>query len=216
MPNSTKTRPERREIAELTLLFEVGQILDRSMDLREVAAPILKAMAKHMGMVRGTLMLRERGSDEIIIAEAYGLSRKQQKLGRYNIGEGVSGRVVQTGRPVVVPKISEEPLFLDRTGVRDGLEKTDISYICVPIKTEDEIVGALSADRLFEESVALEEDVRLLSIIASMIAQGVKLRQGAQAERHRLLEENVRLHEELKDRFRPKNILGNSKAMFRR
>ena len=213
MPKKTKKRPEGREIAELTLLFEVSRILDRGMDLREVAGPVLKAIAKHMGMVRGTLMLRERGSDEISIAEAYGLSRKQQKLGRYNIGEGVSGRVVQTGRPVVVPKISEEPMFLDRTGAREGLEKADISYICVPIKTEDEVVGALSADRLFAESVALEEDVRLLSIIASMIAQAVKLRQAAEAERQRLLEENVRLHEELKDRFRPTNILGNSKAM---
>jgi len=66
---------------------------------------------------------------------------------------------------------------------------------------------------LFAEAVSFKEDVRLLSIIASMISQAVRLRQSAQEERRRLLEENVRLQEALKDRFRPSNIIGNSKLM---
>ena len=53
----------------------------------------------------------------------------------------------------------------------------------------------------------------MLSIIASLIAQAVRLRQSAQEERERLMEENLRLQDELKDRFRPSNIIGNSKAM---
>jgi Nif-specific regulatory protein len=77
----------------------------------------------------------------------------------------------------------------------------------------NEVIGALSADRLFEEGVSLDEDVRLLSIIASMIAQAVRLRQTAQEERHRLLEENRRLQHQLEERFRPSNIVGNSKTM---
>ena len=60
---------------------------------------------------------------------------------------------------------------------------------------------------------ALQEDARILSIIASLIAQAVRLRQSAQEERERLMEENLRLQDELKDRFRPSNIIGNSKAM---
>ncbi len=82
--------------------------------------------------------------------------------------------MVKTGRPAVVPHISDEPLFLDRTGARKGLKKKDISFICVPIKLENEVIGTLSADRLFEEGVSFEEDVRLLSIIASMISQAVR------------------------------------------
>jgi len=121
--------------------------------------------------------------------------------------------VVQTGQPAVVPRISEEPLFLDRTGARKGPRKKDVSFICVPIKLGNEVIGALSADRLFDENVSLEEDVRLLSIIASMIAQAVRLRQQAEEERQRLLEENVRLQEALKERFRPSNIIGESRAM---
>lgn len=195
------------------LLFEISQTLDRSMDLRDVVGPVLDLIATHMGMLRGTLTLFNRESGEILIEAAHGLSESQKERGRYRPGEGVTGKVVKTGKPAVVPHISDEPLFLDRTGARKGLRKEDISFICVPIKIENEVVGTLSADRLFEEVVAFEEDARLLSIIASMIAQAVRLRQSAQEERHRLLEENQRLQHELKERFRPSNIVGNSKGM---
>jgi Nif-specific regulatory protein len=203
----------RREIHELTLLFEISQTLDRTLDLREAVGPVLQAMARYAGMVRGTIALLNRETGEIFIEAAYGLSTSQQERGRYKLGEGVTGKVVATGRPAVVPRISEEPLFLNRTGARKSLRRKDISFICVPIKLGNETVGALSADRLFTEKTTLDEDVRLLAIIASMIAQAVRLRQSAQEEKQRLMEENLRLQEELKDRFRPTNIIGNAKAM---
>jgi Nif-specific regulatory protein len=203
----------RREIHELTLLFEVSQTLDRVLDLREAVGPVLQAMARYAGMLRGTIALLNRETGEISIEAAYGLSDSQRERGRYKLGEGVTGKVVATGRPAVVPRISEEPLFLNRTGARKGLRRKDISFICVPIKLGNEVIGALSADQLFTETKALDEDVRLLAIIASMIAQAVRLRQSAQEEKQRLMEENLRLQEELKDRFRPANIVGSAKAM---
>jgi Nif-specific regulatory protein len=213
MSTPTEEPHLERVVQELSLLFEVSQALDRSIDLRDVVNPVLQAIAKHMGMVRGTLTLLNRETGEIFIEAAYGLSASQRERGRYRLGEGVTGKVVQTGQPAVVPRISEEPLFLNRTGARKQLHKKDISFICVPIKLGNEVIGALSADRLFAESVSFQEDVRLLSIIASMIAQAVRLRQSVLEERQRLLEENVRLQEELKDRFRPSNIIGKSKPM---
>jgi Nif-specific regulatory protein len=205
--------PVRRELTELTALFEISQTLDRTLDLRQAVGPVLQAMAKYLGMLRGTIALLNRETGEIAIEAAYGLSDSQKERGRYKLGEGVTGKVVQTGRPAVVPRISEEPLFLNRTGARKGLRKKDISFICVPIKLGNEAIGALSADRVFSEGISLEEDVRLMSIIASLIAQAVRLRRSAQEEREQLVEENLRLQEELKDRFRPANIIGNSKAM---
>lgn len=203
----------KSELSELALLFDIGQILDRTMDLRDVVHPVLKTIAKHTGMLRGTLTLVARDTGELVIEAAHGLSSGQRDRGRYQLGEGVTGRVVRTGRPMAVPKVSEEPLFLNRTKARDDLKKTEISFICVPIKVGNEAIGALSVDRLFDDKTTLSEDVRLLSIIASMIAQAIRLRQEAAEDQKRLLEENSRLQEQLKDRFRPANIIGRSGAM---
>ena len=202
----------RREVSELSLLFEISQALDRSMDLSGELGSVLRAIANHTGMLRGTLTLLNRQTGEISIEEAHGLNTRQLERGRYKPGEGVTGRVVQTGRPMVIPRISEEPLFLNRTKARN-LSKEEISFICVPIKIGTEVIGTLSVDRLFADSITLDEDMRLLTIIASMIAQAVRLRQEAQEEHERLIDENQRLNQELQARFRPSNIVGNSSAM---
>jgi len=202
-----------RRLVSLSLLFEISQTLERSMDLREVIQPILKLISEHVGMLRGTITLLDRKTDEIFIESAFGLSKVQKRKGKYKLGEGITGKVVLTGKPMIIPRIQEEPHFLDKTGAREELEKKDISFICVPIKIGNETMGALSVDRLFDENVSLEEDMHLLTIIASMIAQAVRLRQTAQEERRRLMEENTRLQEELRSRFRPSNIIGNSREM---
>jgi Nif-specific regulatory protein len=203
----------KRELKELQLLLEISKILDRSLDLREIVGPVIEALAQHLEMVRGTLSLLNRETGEITIDAAHGLSESQKEKGRYRLGEGVTGKVIQSGKPMVVPRVSQEPQFLNKTGARSGLRKKDIAFICVPIRIGNETIGALSADRLLPKEVSLEEDVRLLSIIASMIAQAVRLRREAQEERRRLEEENLRLQNELKERFKPSNIIGNSKQM---
>ena len=65
----------RRELAELGLLFEISQILDRSMDLRDELGPVLKAMAKHTGMLRGTIALLNRELDEVVTCVASSSAR---------------------------------------------------------------------------------------------------------------------------------------------
>jgi Nif-specific regulatory protein len=201
------------EARELSLLFEISQILDSSLDLRTVVEPVLEVVTRSLDMMFATLTLLNRQTGEISIEAAYGLSPSQKRRGRYKLGEGITGTVIQTGKPAIVPKISEEPLFLDRTRARKTMQGGDLSFICVPITLGREVVGALSADRLASEEVSLQENARILSIVASLIAQAVRLRRSAQEERERLMEENLRLQEELKDRFRPSNIIGNSKAM---
>jgi Nif-specific regulatory protein len=53
----------------------------------------------------------------------------------------------------------------------------------------------------------------VISIVTSLISQAVKLRRNIVEEKRQLVEENTRLQNELRARFRPQNIIGNSQAM---
>ena len=202
-----------REIKELSLLFEISRKLTEALDLKMLLKPILGMMAEHMEMLRGTLTILNRSSGEIFIEEAYGLLPEERAKGKYRLGEGITGKVIDTGQPAIVPRISDEPLFLNKTGSRGNLDKGDIAFICVPIKIGNQVMGALSVDRLFNAQISFDEDVRLLTIIASIISQAVRLRQLAEEELEKVREENLRLQNELRIKYGPKNIIGSSKAM---
>ena len=197
----------RNEVKELRLLFEVLQILDSASDLSGNLETVLEVMAEHTGMMRGVITLLDEAHGEIAIEAAYGMSAEAQSKGRYKLGEGITGKVIESGRPLVIPNVLVEPLFLNRTGSRS--RKEAVSFICVPVKMEGRVIGALSADRLFAASEALEEDMRLLTVLASLISKAVKNRQ----ERHRMLEENRRLLDVLRERSRPEMFVGRSPGL---
>lgn len=212
------SEPAPREVQELKLLYRLSELLERSLKLREMLPPVLKALAQHMGLEHGTLTLLNRQTGDIFIEVAHGVSDQMARRGRYRLGEGITGKVVQSGEVAVVPKVSESPLFLNRTQrMKEPGEpkkgELELSFICVPVRAGNETLGALSVDRPYSPEVDLEEDVRLLQIVASMLAQAVKIRRAAEEEKERLEQENERLRAQLKDRFRPSNIVGNSHEM---
>jgi Nif-specific regulatory protein len=202
-----------RKLKELTVLYEISQLIGSSFDCQEAFPDILKTFHSHLGMNRGTITLLNPITQELEIQAAHGMTEEEIGRGKYLVGEGITGKVVETGEPMVVPQIGKEPLFLNRTQSRENLTKSDTSFICVPIKNGPNILGALSVDRLFTEEIAFEEDVRLLSIVASMMAQGLKIRQMVQEEKKQLLSENITLREKLRERYNLYNIIGTSHKM---
>ena len=203
---------ERTDRDVMILLHEIGEVLGPSSSFEDAVHEILQLLCERADMQRGTLSITQDDS-EVAIDIAYGLTKSEIERGRYKIGEGIIGRVVQSAKPVIVPRISSEPLFLDRTGSRARTEKSETSFVCVPILLQGNVVGTLSADAPYIDDAGLQSNVRLLSIIAAMIAQDVASRRRARAERASLMDENLRLRGELKERFHPANIVGTSRPM---
>jgi len=202
-----------KKIEELTLLYEISKALNVSLDLRKSLYKVLDILATSTGMQRGTITILNPVRDEIRIEVAHGLSKAAMDKGKYKLGEGITGRVIETGKALVVPKISDEPLFLNRTATRRAAHDEELSFVCVPIKKGTQVVGALSVNRPYDESYSLQDAQRLLSIIAAIIAQYVINLETIQMEKEQLREENQRLQQELANKFRITNIVGNSNKM---
>ena len=209
MPDKT-IRPKPDEIE---CLFEITKAIHASLDLRKSLYRVLDLLAEHLGMNRGTITILNLETAEIYIEAAHGISSAAKTRGRYKLGEGITGRVIESGRPMAVPQLDGEPLFLDRTGARSRIDKSKISFICVPIKDGRRVIGALSVDRVFEAPSTLNDDVRLLTIISGLIAQKAALLEQINREKDQLREENLRLRKELGKKYSFTNIIGNSRKM---
>lgn len=205
--NNQPTDAESRT-DELTTLLDVSQAMVSSFDIDRNLRKSMRVLAEGLGLSRAMVALVSPDTRELRIAAAHGLTRAEIARGIYRAGEGVVGRVVGSGKAMVVPNVGEEPLFLNRTASRPA--KADISFISVPIVLRGEVLGVLSADRVFEDdAVSLDEDVRVLEIVASIIAHAVRLYWTYQHE----VESKERLRGELRGRYSLPNIIGDSDAM---
>jgi Nif-specific regulatory protein len=197
---------------ELTALYEISKLLGSSLNLRQNLRGVMRVLSEYLDMKRGTVALRY--DNEVSIIAAHGMSEEEIRRGRYKLGEGIIGRVAKLGSPIVIPNIGEEPLFLNKTGARQMIRRENIAFLCVPIKFKHEVLGVMSVDRLFiSRGISFEEDLRLLKIIASLIAQSVKLHMEVEREREAFMEEKENLKRQLKGKYKVENIIGQSDSM---
>src|SRR3954447_14331893 len=108
-PHAPDIDAPAREARRLSTLLEVSQALSGTLNLKASLHRVLEILARHHGAVRGIVSLVDADGD-LRVEASDGLGAGTRPV-RYQIGEGITGRVVQTAKPVVVPRVSREPAF---------------------------------------------------------------------------------------------------------
>ena len=148
MPKRSEEQSGRH--TALASLLDVSQALADAQDLRAALHRVLERLERYHGVGRGTVTLMDTDAGELVIEASIGLNSEGRKA-RYRLGEGITGRVAQSGKPIVVPEISREPLFLHRAFLGRKESAQDSSFICVPILLHRKPVGALGVDLAFDK-----------------------------------------------------------------
>lgn len=196
------------------LLYQMSKVIAESADLSHTLMILLQIMEQQMNIVCGMVSLFHRKKGKISIHKSFGLTEEQEARGVYSLGEGITGKVVESGEPIILHRISEEPGFLNRTRSLNCGDEAEFSFLCVPIMLGKKVLGTISAERIYDNTRLLELDAMLLSTFASMMAPAVELYMIENVDKVQLEDENRRLNEALKEKFRPSNIIGSSKAML--
>jgi Nif-specific regulatory protein len=208
----TTTNSSTSELRRLSSFLEISQTLASATNQKSAMHQVLGILEKHHGAVRSTIALLNPAEAQIDVVASEGpVSGKADA--KFKLGEGITGRVVQSGKPIVVPRVSREPMFLKRTSDRPELASQELSYVCVPILLNRKAVGALGVDFRFKPERDFDRTVKFLGVVASLLAQAIRIQRVIDAERDRLREENTHLKLELRERFDFSNILGTSGPM---
>jgi len=198
---------------ETDLLYLISQeLLSPSEDLNAVLTAVLGHLCAHMGAERAMITVLDRLTGEIREECSHGLSDEERRRGRYKIGEGIIGRVIDRCEPALIPSIAGEPQFLDRTCSRIHIDTSKVAFLCVPLATRRDVLGTLSVDRPTQLERRLDEDLRFLTVVAALIGEAVRGRRDHQEELEQLRRENRRL-EELAHCYLPDSIIGTSREM---
>jgi Nif-specific regulatory protein len=212
--HTTLNRETMVIVKQLEALSAIAEIIAFRSEEQEMLVNILDVLESKLRMQRGTIMLLTPNTMELAVEAVPSRTSSVNPKAKYRLGEGIMGKVVETGKSAVVPRISEEPLFRDRIHNRRDSNTGDGAFICIPVKIGNDILGVLAEDLPgCDEPLELAEAERLLNIVGSMIAHSVKARHAARQEREALEQENNRLRDALGESFRPESIIGNSLTM---
>jgi Nif-specific regulatory protein len=196
------------------LLFEMGRAISEQNDLSLALEILLDSMRRDMAVERAMINLHHRETGSIFIHKSMGLTEEERAKGVYYPGEGITGRVIETARPIVVRRIGDEPAFLNRTGSLSLAEDCEHAFVCVPILRGKKVLGSISAVRRYENDKLLEKHVDALVVVSYMLAQAVELYLVENVDKVLWEERHRKLMGELRARFMPSNIIGASKAMM--
>lgn len=207
----------RRALAELQrekrCLLKISRILADQHDQRKLLQDILSVLREEMQMSHGIVMMLSPTDDWLDVQAADQINDQAQADRGYRRGEGIIGQVVETGMAQIIPRLADEPRFINRIHQRQAGELREVSFICVPITLDAQTVGAISVDLPISEDGTLQQARQFLTIVASMIAFDLKIRRELIAEHQQLESEKLRLRDALGEQYRPANLIGNSKAM---
>jgi len=197
------------DVRQLTSLVEISRALASDLRLRAKLHQVLSILHSQNLVLSASAALVAENSGELHVEATVGPKVAEERL-RGRAVESVLNRVVQTGRPVLIPEASSEPALCIRSSSRSTEE---ITVFCIPIIVNRQASGALTTEVPFKKDRDYERSLKFFSLVASMIAQAVKINRLADAERRRLLDENVHLKEALQERYDFSNLIGNSSPM---
>jgi Nif-specific regulatory protein len=209
MTSKLHTPTDARRLSDL---LHASQTLGSGLNLRASLAHVLERLADVHRLVGAVVLLQGEAGAGLQVEAAAG-SAFTARPARAVAGQGLSAQVIRSGRPVVVPRVSKEPSFLDAAGVVRRAGATELTFVCVPIRSTGRAVGALAVLLPFRAQRNYEPEVEFYSVIASMIGQAERLHRLIESERRRLVDENTKLKQELRERYDLRNIVGSSRPM---
>ncbi|UPK30437.1 nif-specific transcriptional activator NifA [Bradyrhizobium sp. 195] len=205
-PNSTSDADPsasilRSQEKSLSTIFEIAHALTGLCRLEAKLASVIERLPSLVQMRRGIVCLFDHdGVPEIIVDD--GRSEGRDARCGVRLPQGAIDQIVATGRPLIVENVALHSIFSSSdVEMLDAAGNTRVAFIGVPIDIDEKVVGTLSIDRIADNGThaQLEDDLRLLTMVASLLGQTAKLHCVFVRDRGRLMDEEFRLQKQLSE-----------------
>jgi len=156
---------------QTNLLMAFREIVDAvrlTIDRKELLSVILKLATESTRAERGSIMLlNEEKTLRVEIAK--GMDEEVVRKIRVPIGEGISGKVAATGKPILISGKARSGDFsrpMDRSDVK--------SAMCVPLIVNGEFIGVINVSSSESTHVFTEDDLGFLTSLAGLAAEVIQ------------------------------------------
>jgi Nif-specific regulatory protein len=198
----------------LAAITEISKLFSSSLDYTEVATRCLWTLSEVLDLEKGTLLMPSSDRKFLVIKASVGFSPEEVRESVYSIGTDFVGKVFSNCLAMALPGDEQiEGIPTPKDESRDDFQLYRIGFIAVPVVLDNRPIGVITAHRTSRSTTMVDEDIRVLKIVASLLSQTLRIADMVREENERLVQENRELHAELEDKFSPENMISNSSAM---
>jgi Nif-specific regulatory protein len=184
-------RPARWTDVALSGMYEISKVLTCPERIETTLSNVIALLASYLGMQRALIaLLGEEGEPQVVVGSGW---NEETALSHFErLPERAVGQIVVSQAPLVVRDMAADPLFADWQAWESDTPEERCTFIGVPIKDRDQVIGTISIERnyLDDSSVSIDEDVRFLTMIAGLVGQTVRLQILISRDRERLMQAN--------------------------
>jgi Nif-specific regulatory protein len=196
----------------MEFLINISNLISQSSDLYNNLEALIGEVCHYFDAKYSMMTIVDYSQEKIMITASHGLTPEEKDKGTYRIGEGIIGEVVERQRPIIIPDISKESRFLNKTGVQiTGNADVATAFLCVPVIIKGEPAGTLSIHKEHRNNASFTYEIQFLTIIGTLIGKNISIHRKHIEELEELRKENLRLRSDKP--FKPDNIIGNSSLM---
>lgn len=159
---STRTRRLNDEYTKA--MDRKFDVLNAALDLEQVCALILEEARQAVDADNGSIMLLEKDGETLTIAAAFG--KEQPEKIELRVGDGIAGRVMESGQAQMINNVSLSPLF------KPGGQAIN-SIVCVPLVNEERKLGVLNLSSVTDKIFSMY-DLKLIQVLTSYSAIAVQ------------------------------------------
>jgi signal transduction histidine kinase/putative methionine-R-sulfoxide reductase with GAF domain/DNA-binding NarL/FixJ family response regulator len=154
---------------ELAALNDIATVVSQSLDLEEILHAALDKTLQVMEVDADGIYLLDQASGVLTIAAYRGLSPEFiQAVDKLELGEGFSGLAAQSGQPIVVRDLSDDPRLTRVVARAEGLR----SLASVPLRYKGQVLGTLFV-LTYHCRDFTDQDLQLLTSIANQMGVAI-------------------------------------------
>jgi len=157
---------------ELNFYEEISKALTSSLNLRDILTKIMDKVKEMTKAEAWSILLIDEATGELVFDKTAGRKSKQIQKFRLKMGEGIAGWVAQEGIPIIVPDVSKDTRFLGKIDIAVHFKTK--SLMCVPIKSNEEVLGVIEIVNKTTGEPFKKEDLDLLLRLVDEIAIAIE------------------------------------------
>ncbi len=199
----------------LSALYKIGNTLRATLDLSELLRQLMEQIFAILSADRGIILLKDENTDELFCAHLKKIdsdNKLRTNNGMIEISKTIVNRVMGKKEGLLTVNAQLDERFATSQSI---MEQNIISALCVPLISQEEVLGVIYIDTTFEHGAFTDDDLELLTAIGNQsgILLG-NLRMYKSVLEKKRLESELNIAKKYRENYSLKNCLkskvGNS------